>query len=89
MKSYDAIGLMKQMTEQTAATISNAREVLVGDYCESSPKTILFADQDSTRKNNNFHHNEQENIPPNVLVSDFYDEAVCLFSLKNVPESYM
>ncbi|KAF3441924.1 hypothetical protein FNV43_RR15839 [Rhamnella rubrinervis] len=70
MISYDAIGLMKQMTEQTAATITNAREVLVGDYCESSPKTILFADQDSTRKNNNFHHNEKENIPPNDVLME-------------------
>lgn len=79
MRSYDAIGLMKQMTEQTAATITNAREVLVGDYCEFSPKTIPFADLDSTDNNNGFHYNDQENIPPNVLVSDVHGEAIRLF----------
>ncbi|XP_015898289.3 transcription factor MYB3R-1 isoform X2 [Ziziphus jujuba] len=66
-RSYDAIGLMKQMTEQTAATITNAREVFAGDFVESAPKTIFSLDQNSTDKNNYIHHNEQENMPPNLL----------------------
>lgn len=78
IRCYDAIGLMKQMTEQTAATMTNAREVLAGDFVELSPKTIFSIDQNSTHKNNYIHHNEQENMPPNLLVSEFSDGAVTL-----------
>nr|GMC49108.1 myb-related protein 3R-1-like [Ipomoea batatas] len=34
-RSYDAIGLMKQLSEQTAATFADAQEVLGGETPES------------------------------------------------------
>ncbi|KAK7293871.1 hypothetical protein RJT34_16748 [Clitoria ternatea] len=37
-RSYDAIGLLKQISEQTAATYANAQEILENDTSEALPK---------------------------------------------------
>lgn len=45
-RSYDAIGLMKQLSEHTAAAFADAQEVLGSE----TPKTILKARCSSNRK---------------------------------------
>lgn len=44
-RSYDAIGLMKQLSEQTAGAFADAQEVLGGD----TPESILRGRNSKTR----------------------------------------
>ncbi|CBI28055.3 unnamed protein product, partial [Vitis vinifera] len=67
MRSYDAIGLMRQMNEHTAAAFTNAREILASDDPEMPSKTKLSSNQSSSPETNDFPHNEQENKVPGVL----------------------
>ncbi|KAJ7958587.1 myb-related protein 3R-1 [Quillaja saponaria] len=61
-RSYDAIGLMKQISEQTAAAYANAQEVLGNE----SPKTLL--------KDKGINHKEldQENKSPHNQLGDHF-----------------
>lgn len=68
MRSYYAIGLMRQMNEHTAAAFTNAREILASDDPEMPSKTKLSSNQSSSPETNDFPHNEQENKVPGVLV---------------------
>ncbi|XP_077210049.1 transcription factor MYB3R-1-like [Tasmannia lanceolata] len=72
-RSYDAIGLMKQLSEHTAAAWAEAQEVLAsgnadGTVSQTSEKCI--GNQNSSKVNNPFPDNELENLvplPPGVL----------------------
>lgn len=65
MRSYEGMALMRQMSEQTAEC-----------YPEMSSKTTLISTgQDLTCKDDSFLHDEKENVPPNILVSEFPHEA--------------
>ncbi|KAE9586500.1 putative transcription factor MYB-HB-like family [Lupinus albus] len=50
-RSYDAIGLMKQVGEQTAATYANAQEIL-GDETPKVLKTETSGNKDGNQENN-------------------------------------
>ena len=69
MRSYDAIGLMRQMNEHTSAAFANAREILGSEDVQMSSKTKVSNNQSSSPDTNGFPHNEQENKVPGVLVS--------------------
>lgn len=61
MRSYEAMALMRQMSEQAAEY-----------YPEMSSKTaITSTGQDLTCKDDSFLHDEKENVPPNILVCEF------------------
>lgn len=69
-RSYDAIGLMKQLSEHTAAAYADAMEVLGNDTSgksvnEGNTKTLSL-DEES----NNVTHNEPESdhLASNILV---------------------
>ncbi|KAE9599458.1 hypothetical protein Lal_00039549 [Lupinus albus] len=50
-RSYDAIGLMKQVSEQTAATYANAQEIL-GNESPTTLKKDATGNKDANRENN-------------------------------------
>ncbi|CAJ2674680.1 unnamed protein product [Trifolium pratense] len=52
-KSYDAIGLLQQVGEQTAATYENAQEILKNDTPKALPKDASGNDKNSDEENNN------------------------------------
>ncbi|KAF5743263.1 myb family transcription factor family protein [Tripterygium wilfordii] len=61
-RSYDAIGLMKQLSEHTAAAYADAMEVLGND----TPETILrrkSANMQNLNQENHMAHNDTENRP--------------------------
>lgn len=64
-RSYDAIGLMKQISEQTAAAYANAQEVLES----GTPKTLLkeIFNRDTQEQDNN-QQGTRSNLPQNILV---------------------
>lgn len=51
-RSYDAIGLLKQISEQTAATYANAQEILVNETPKALPKDPSGNDEDRDQENN-------------------------------------
>ncbi|EXB82278.1 Myb-related protein 3R-1 [Morus notabilis] len=63
-RSYDAIGLMKQISEQTAAAYANAQEVLES----GTPKTLLkeIFNRDTQEQDNN-QQGTRSNMPQNIL----------------------
>lgn len=69
MRSYDAIGLMRQMNEHTASAFANAREILTSEDLEMPSETKVGNNQSSSPETNDFPHNEQENKVPGALVS--------------------
>jgi hypothetical protein len=78
MRSYDAIGLMRQLSENTSATISNAWDVMTNNDPEIPSKTFCSSDKNLSDQEKCF-HSEQENMPPGVLVSDISIECcVCV-----------
>lgn len=68
-RTYDAIGLMKQLSEQTAALVAEAHEVLASGNCEAS-----LDGRNSDKENLQNENIEPENkiethqMPPNVMV---------------------
>ncbi|KAL2318215.1 hypothetical protein Fmac_032091 [Flemingia macrophylla] len=50
--SYDAIGLLKQISEQTAATYANAQEILGNETPKALPKDQSGNDEDKNQENN-------------------------------------
>lgn len=77
MRSYDAIGLMRQLSENTSATISNAWDVMTNNDPEIPSKTFRSSDENLSDQEKCF-HSEQENMPPGVLVSDISIEC-CVY----------
>ncbi|XP_062149116.1 transcription factor MYB3R-4-like isoform X3 [Alnus glutinosa] len=67
MRSYDARGLMRQLSEDTSAVFDNAWDVLTSDDTEMPSKTVFSNDQNLSGEDNCFLHNERENMPPGVL----------------------
>nr|KYP59240.1 Myb-related protein 3R-1 [Cajanus cajan] len=51
-RSYDAIGLLKQISEQTAATYANAQEILVNETPKALPKDPSGNDEARDQENN-------------------------------------
>lgn len=64
-RSYDAIGLMKQISEQTAAAYANAQEVLENE----APKTLRKGrfNQDTQLQENN-EQGTRSHLPQSILV---------------------
>ncbi|POO03932.1 GAMYB transcription factor [Trema orientale] len=64
-RSYDAIGLMKQISEQTAAAYANAQEVLGNE----TPETLLKGklNRDSQEQEKNKLPSNRSSLPQNVL----------------------
>lgn len=74
-RSYDAIGLMKQISEQTAAAYANAQEVLGNETPKSLLKEKLNRDTQE-KENINVPSNQLGNrssLPPTILVRQFLD----------------
>uniref|UniRef100_A0A7N2KVY6 Uncharacterized protein n=1 Tax=Quercus lobata TaxID=97700 RepID=A0A7N2KVY6_QUELO len=67
MRCYDAIGLMRHLSEDTAATYANALDVLTNDDPEMPSKTFCSSDKNLSDLDNCFLHNNQENMPPGFL----------------------
>ncbi|OUZ99973.1 SANT/Myb domain [Macleaya cordata] len=61
-RSYDALGLMKQLSEHTAAALAEAQEVLASD--QKVPSKERYCDQE----NNQLPDSEMENINPSPPV---------------------
>lgn len=74
MRSYDARGLMRQLSEDTSAVFDNAWDILTSDDPEMPSKTVFSNDQNLSGEDNCFLSNEQENMPPGILVRD----SVCM-----------
>ena len=51
-RSYDAIGLLKQISEQNAATYANAEEILGNETLKALPKNESENDEDRDKENN-------------------------------------
>ena len=73
-RSYDAIGLMKQISEQTAAAYANAQEVLGNE----TPQTLVKKrrDRDTQEQENNVPSNQlgnRSNLHQNILVWSLYN----------------
>lgn len=67
-RTYDAIGLMRQLNEHTAAVMAEAQEILASGNPESD------APQNSSGRNSQFQEKEPENLissPPSALVCSF------------------
>ncbi|XP_042488182.1 transcription factor MYB3R-1-like isoform X2 [Macadamia integrifolia] len=63
-RSYDAIGLMKQLSEHTAAAVAEAQEILASENPGVPSKERLSTDQNSAREYNHFSDDELENLIP-------------------------
>lgn len=59
-RSYDAIGLMKQVSEQTAAAYANAQEILGDEIPETMSKRCTSHERPEQGNNH---------VPPNQLES--------------------
>ena len=73
-RSYDAIGLMKQISEQTAAAYANAQEVLGNETPQTSVKKRR--DRDTQEQENNVPSNQlgnRSNLHQNILVWSLYN----------------
>ncbi|KAF8388975.1 hypothetical protein HHK36_025659 [Tetracentron sinense] len=66
-RSYDAIGLMRQLSEHTAPAVAEAQEVLAKENLELPLKERRSSDQNSAQENNHFPDNEVENFIPLLL----------------------
>ncbi|XP_043724473.1 transcription factor MYB3R-1-like isoform X2 [Telopea speciosissima] len=70
-RSYDAIGLMKQLSEHTAAAVAEAQEILASENPKISSKEKCSTDQNSVQEYNHFPDNEQQEnqipLPSGVL----------------------
>ncbi|KAJ4957748.1 hypothetical protein NE237_024859 [Protea cynaroides] len=63
-RSYDALGLMKQLSEHTAAAVAEAQEILASENPEIPSKERCFNDQNSTLEYNHFPDDDLENLVP-------------------------
>ncbi|KAK4364918.1 hypothetical protein RND71_016276 [Anisodus tanguticus] len=66
-RSYDAIGLMKQLSEQTAGAFADAQEVLGGD----TPESILWGRNSKNQKANENHSLLSANAMSEGRILDF------------------
>lgn len=71
-RSYDALGLMKQISEKTAAAYANAQEVLGNE----TPKTLLKEkrQRDTQEKDNSNVPSNQ--MPKNILVRHVFKNFI-------------
>ncbi|KAK7351474.1 hypothetical protein VNO77_10964 [Canavalia gladiata] len=69
-KCYDAIGLMKQISEQTAAQYANAQEILCNETPKALPKDVAGNDRDGDQENNdpNEQPGNRSQLASNALV---------------------
>lgn len=69
-RSYDAIGLMKQLSEHTAAAYADALEVLGNGTSEAPVKERDFQNPGTDQEGQHLLHNQQESchLASNVLV---------------------
>nr|QSD99728.1 MYB family transcription factor [Melilotus albus] len=69
-RSYDAIGLLKEVGEQTAATYENAQEILKNDTPKAVPKDAPENNKDSNRELNSPRNQPANNskLASNALV---------------------
>ena len=51
-RSYDALGLLKHISDQTAATYANAQEILANGTPKALPKDASENDKDRDHENN-------------------------------------
>ena len=51
-RSYDALGWLKQVSDQTAATYANAQEILANGTPKALPKDASENDKDKDHENN-------------------------------------
>ncbi|XP_043706444.1 transcription factor MYB3R-1-like isoform X2 [Telopea speciosissima] len=63
-RSYDAIGLMKQLSEHTAAAVAEAQEILASENPGIPSKERCSTDQNSARECHHFSDEELENLIP-------------------------
>ncbi|KAF8400803.1 hypothetical protein HHK36_014105 [Tetracentron sinense] len=87
-RSYDAIGLMRQLREHTAAVVAEAQEVLANENHELPLKERHSSDQNSAEEDNNFPDHELENfiaLPPDALPFET-ERRVLDFSACGTPE---
>lgn len=73
-RSYDAIGWMKQISEQTAAQYANAHEILGNDTPKALPKDASGSNRDGDQENNdphNQHGNHSESASNALVKLDF------------------
>lgn len=92
MRCYDAIGLMRHLSEDTAATYANALDVLTNDDPEMPSKTFCSSDKNLSDPDNCFLHNNQENMPPGFLVRNISKECsvrVCVCGLLYLPSALL
>ncbi|XXG45787.1 hypothetical protein AAC387_Pa02g0775 [Persea americana] len=77
-RTYDAIGLMKQLNEHTAAALAEAKEVLATENPEMDVQHMnenCLADRSSSKENDQFRDNEMgDPIPSQHNVSPFQTE---------------
>uniref|UniRef100_A0A0R0FQH1 MYB/HD-like transcription factor n=1 Tax=Glycine max TaxID=3847 RepID=A0A0R0FQH1_SOYBN len=69
-RSYDALGLLKHISEQTAATYANAQEILGNETPKALPKDASENDKDKDHENN-YPVNQSGNhsqLPSNALI---------------------
>ena len=76
-RSYDAIGLMKQVSEQTAAQYANAHEILGNETPKALPKDVPGNNRDENKENNNPQPGNHSQLASKALVKlDFPDTLV-------------
>ena len=63
-RSYDAIGLMKQLSEHTAAAYADALEVLGNE----TPESIVKGRRSNNMDKENNQLETQSHLPSNILV---------------------
>jgi len=69
-RSYDAIGLMKQISEQTAAQYASAQEILGNETPKALPKEASRNDRDGDQENIDAHdqHGNHSQLASSALV---------------------
>lgn len=69
-RSYDAIGLMKQISEQTAAQYASAHEILGNETPKALPKDAPGNNRDGDQENNDLHsqHGNHSQLASSALV---------------------
>lgn len=67
-RSYDAIGLMKQVTEQTAAAYANAQEILENETPKATDASGDAKDVDQENKDPHDMPSNRSQLHSNTLV---------------------
>ncbi|XP_057718381.1 transcription factor MYB3R-1-like [Arachis stenosperma] len=70
-RSYDAIGLMKQISEKTAATYANAQEVLENKTPKALPKNASLNDKEGGQEDNDLQKQPAKHSQMERRILDF------------------